>query len=300
MQLPGCILALLLLPTHSDSPHNMPRHCRLHLAWGHLLALLLPGFKAVRIEGAPAADAPAPAKASSAGPAGHDTAQLAAFWTYGVEQSLFTGERRGPDTITGTPGLAWPHAALYGLLHAFPVSHTTSTCNALLSHTCWRLLTPHQHSLLKSPCTMPSQPPSHLPSNTPPLLHPPAGPSHERKYLAFSLFQLLLPHLATADVPAVFSRAFLQCLVNNLRSSDTYLHASAKRCAERLAAHATKAGAGACVCGGEVEGVAVDACMQRGLCGGGGRCCCRCMHAAWPVRVCSVARLHHHTGTWIM
>lgn len=65
-------------------------HPRLHLAWGHLLALLLPGFKAVRMEGA-AADAPAPAKASSSGPAGHDTAQLAAFWTYGVEQSLFTG-----------------------------------------------------------------------------------------------------------------------------------------------------------------------------------------------------------------
>jgi hypothetical protein len=48
------------------------------------------------------------------------------------------------------------------------------------------------------------QPP---PPPTPPLL---PGPSHERRYLAFSLFQLLLPHLTTADVPAVFSRAFLQ------------------------------------------------------------------------------------------
>ncbi len=137
---------------------------RLHLVWGHLLALLLPGFKAVRVddpEGAGAAGAAGGAKGGS-GRAAHDTAQLAALWTYGVEQAMFSGARP-------------PAFAAACLCRRLPLTRPSPAAS--------------------SPHFLPSCPP---------------GPSHERRYLALSLFQLLLPHLTTADVPAVFSRAFLQ------------------------------------------------------------------------------------------
>ena len=39
----------------------------------------------------------------------------------------------------------------------------------------------------------------------------------------------------------MFSRSFLRCLMNNMTRGNTYLHSSAQRCVQRLAAFADKA-----------------------------------------------------------
>jgi DNA polymerase phi len=58
--------------------------------------------------------------------------------------------------------------------------------------------------------------------------------SHERKYLAFELFARLLPYLPEARAAAVFSRGFMQCLVNNLAGKENYLHRRATQCAHTI------------------------------------------------------------------
>ncbi|KAG1677626.1 hypothetical protein FOA52_010407 [Chlamydomonas sp. UWO 241] len=65
-----------------------------------------------------------------------------------------------------------------------------------------------------------------------------SSPSHERKFLAFRLFQAVLPHLGPDHVPVVFSRNFCKVLLNNIRKSDNYLHAAAKRCMDTVVAFA--------------------------------------------------------------
>ncbi|MEW5313413.1 MAG: hypothetical protein WDW38_004984 [Sanguina aurantia] len=58
--------------------------------------------------------------------------------------------------------------------------------------------------------------------------------SHERKYLGLALFQRLLPHVRAAHVPVLLSPAFCRTLLNSAKNPTTYLHASAKRCLERM------------------------------------------------------------------
>ena len=58
--------------------------------------------------------------------------------------------------------------------------------------------------------------------------------SHERKAVGLHLFCVLLPHLAPADVPVVFSGAFARTLSSSLAGSDTYLHKGAARCIHRM------------------------------------------------------------------
>ena len=58
--------------------------------------------------------------------------------------------------------------------------------------------------------------------------------SHERKYLGFTLFTLLLPHLGPEHVGVVLTPNFLRTLSNNLSNADTYLHATAKKCVDRI------------------------------------------------------------------
>ena len=60
------------------------------------------------------------------------------------------------------------------------------------------------------------------------------GSSHERKYLAFSLFETLLPYMEGGRAAGLFSRGFVQCLVNNLRKGDNYLHKRAHACAHTI------------------------------------------------------------------
>lgn len=59
--------------------------------------------------------------------------------------------------------------------------------------------------------------------------------SNERKYLGFQLFTILLPHLQTEQVPAVFSPSFLRTLTNHRSSQNSHLHSAAKRCIGRVA-----------------------------------------------------------------
>ncbi|KAK9814621.1 hypothetical protein WJX72_008822 [[Myrmecia] bisecta] len=59
--------------------------------------------------------------------------------------------------------------------------------------------------------------------------------SHERKYLGFQLFILMLSHLRPQQVRAIFSQNFLRCLINNLGDKKSFLHAIAQRCAAKLA-----------------------------------------------------------------
>ncbi|KAK9903496.1 hypothetical protein WJX75_007153 [Coccomyxa subellipsoidea] len=65
--------------------------------------------------------------------------------------------------------------------------------------------------------------------------------SHERKYLAFQLFGLILPSLRAEHVPLVFTPRFLRTLVNSFGHSDAHLHAAAKRLLEQVAKHAESA-----------------------------------------------------------
>ncbi|KAF8062006.1 pol5 [Scenedesmus sp. PABB004] len=58
--------------------------------------------------------------------------------------------------------------------------------------------------------------------------------SHERKALALQLLQLLLPVLTPDAVPVLLSKQLLGCLATALRNKDSYLHASAKKCMERI------------------------------------------------------------------
>lgn len=44
----------------------------------------------------------------------------------------------------------------------------------------------------------------------------------------------LLPHCRPDQVSLVFTPAFLRCLATNLKKGNSYLHAGAKKCAERI------------------------------------------------------------------
>ncbi|GAB4814705.1 hypothetical protein N2152v2_001751 [Parachlorella kessleri] len=68
--------------------------------------------------------------------------------------------------------------------------------------------------------------------------------SHERKYLGFMLFRILLPHLKSEHIPLVFTPNFLRCLSNNLSKADSHLNAAASKCLDRITAFAEKADAG--------------------------------------------------------
>ncbi len=56
------------------------------------------------------------------------------------------------------------------------------------------------------------------------------SPSHERKHLGLTLFQLVLPHLDADSAQVVLSQQFLRCLGNSMKDKQSYLHVSAKRC----------------------------------------------------------------------
>jgi hypothetical protein len=55
--------------------------------------------------------------------------------------------------------------------------------------------------------------------------------SHERRALALTLLQLLLPFLTPESVPAVLGGRLVGLMATALRDKTSYLHASAKRCA---------------------------------------------------------------------
>lgn len=65
--------------------------------------------------------------------------------------------------------------------------------------------------------------------------------SHERKAVGLQLFGVLLPHMAAADVPAVFSGTFMRTVANSLRDRGSYLHKGAAKCIDRLVAWAEQA-----------------------------------------------------------
>lgn len=55
---------------------------------------------------------------------------------------------------------------------------------------------------------------------------------------------MLLPHLGASQVSAVLSRNFLRTLVNHLNDRNSYLHAHAKKCLERLSGQVEKSASG--------------------------------------------------------
>lgn len=61
------------------------------------------------------------------------------------------------------------------------------------------------------------------------------SPSLERKAVALQLFCILLPHIAAADVPIVFSTPFVRLLGSSLKGKEQSLHKGAVRCIDRLA-----------------------------------------------------------------
>lgn len=61
--------------------------------------------------------------------------------------------------------------------------------------------------------------------------------SHERKFLGFKLFTMLLKVVHVSDVPGLFSPNFMRCLVNSLTNKETLLHESAAQCLSKLLAY---------------------------------------------------------------
>lgn len=75
--------------------------------------------------------------------------------------------------------------------------------------------------------------------------------SLERKAVALQLFCILLPHIAAADVPIVFSTPFVRLLGSSLKGKQQSLHKGSVRCIDRLAdwaqaAHKTSSQGASC------------------------------------------------------
>ncbi|KAI8471961.1 MAG: DNA polymerase phi-domain-containing protein [Monoraphidium minutum] len=98
------------------------------------------------------------------------------------------------------------------------------------------------------------------------------GGSHERRALALTLLQLMLPWLTPEAVPAVLGGRVVGLLAGALRDKKSYLHASAKRCAERIATLGERSGgAGEGAAAGDAAlRLALAAALQGGPGGGGG------------------------------
>ncbi|KAJ3393682.1 DNA-directed DNA polymerase [Lobulomyces angularis] len=62
--------------------------------------------------------------------------------------------------------------------------------------------------------------------------------THERKYLGFQIFQIILPKLKNSEVPTIFSKNFMRCLINNLSGEKTYLHKVAKKTSQAISSTA--------------------------------------------------------------
>ncbi|KAI8929432.1 DNA polymerase phi-domain-containing protein [Entophlyctis helioformis] len=58
--------------------------------------------------------------------------------------------------------------------------------------------------------------------------------THERKYLGFQVFQLILPSIDESQVALFITPHFMRCLINNLAGHDNFLHKQAKHTAQLL------------------------------------------------------------------
>ncbi|KAJ3193239.1 hypothetical protein HK101_005175 [Irineochytrium annulatum] len=58
--------------------------------------------------------------------------------------------------------------------------------------------------------------------------------THDRKYVGFQLFQLILPRVSADQIPFLFSPNFMGCFINSLSNRTTFLHKSATVLAKQI------------------------------------------------------------------
>jgi len=186
------IAPVLVATTHA--------HPRMHLAWLHVLALLLPGFSVARAERAATAAAAAPAEGDAA-----DGGAAAGEGKKGKHG------KKGAAAAAAAGG-----ASASGAAAAEPAAAPRPPPERAHLEALWGVVV--EGGLLAS--------------------------SHERRFLALQLFQVLLPHLSAGTVAVVLSPALLHTLAVSLAARDSYLHAGARKTLERLVAHVERSGRG--------------------------------------------------------
>jgi DNA polymerase phi len=53
--------------------------------------------------------------------------------------------------------------------------------------------------------------------------------SHERKFMGFQIFSLILPNVTAEQVPLIFTPHFMRCLINSLSSKEAFLNKQARQ-----------------------------------------------------------------------